>query len=75
MNEFLVIGFIGTFNFDNDMPVWFYEEPTTIPAGNIYEEWFEVPFLKNTKLFYQIKANKERHESLLEYLTEVSINS
>ncbi len=63
-----------TLNFDNDMPVWFNEEPTTIPAGNIYKKWFEVPFLENTKQFYRMKANKDLNESLVEYLTKVSIN-
>ncbi len=56
------------------MPVWFNEEPTTIPAGNIYKKWFEVPFLENTKQFYRMKANKDLNESLVEYLTKVSIN-
>lgn len=64
-----------TFNFDNDMPVWLNEQPTTILAGNVYKEWFEKALLESTKLFYRMKANKNRHESIVEYLTKVIINS
>jgi hypothetical protein len=64
-----------TFNFDNDMPVWFNDEPTTARALNAYRDLFEIPFLQNTKRFYQIEANKHlANESLIEYLRKMSID-
>ncbi len=63
------------FNFDKDMPVWFYDQPTTITPLNVYKEFFEKPFLENTEQFYRIEASKHlADESLIEYLTKVTID-
>jgi hypothetical protein len=62
------------FNFDHDMPMWLNEEIITVSAVDMYKRYFEVPFLENTKRFYRIVANEGVNESLIEYLTKVSID-
>ncbi len=62
------------FNFDQDMSMWLNEEMITVSAVNMYKEYFEIPFLENTKCFYRMVANKDLNESLIEYLTKVSID-
>ena len=62
------------FHFDKDMSMWLNEEMMTVSAVNMYKEWFETPFLENTKRFYQMVANQDLNESLIDYVMKVSID-
>ena len=46
----------------------------TVSPVNMYKEWFEIPFLENTKRFYQMVANQDLNESLIDYVMKVSID-
>ena len=62
------------FHFDKDMSMWLNEEMMTVSPVNMYKEWFEIPFLENTKRFYQMVANQDLNESLIDYVMKVSID-
>jgi hypothetical protein len=50
------------------------EEMITVSAVNMYKEWFEEPFLKIAKRFYQMVANNDLNEYQTEYLTKASVD-
>jgi len=59
-------------DFPEVMHIWLDDSAIEVPQDNIYENYFENPFIQDTEKFHRSQARFDfEHGTILEYLEKV----